>query len=199
MGIVKDHWTPRYAWDRVAFAAWSRRNKGVPWINRYAISAFDDLCRRTDRMIEFGSGASTQWFAERVGCLVSVEPDREWFEQVRDQTSGAENVDLRFARNDNHAEYFSAVDDVNGVDIAFVDVTPRGAALDWSLERVVSGGLIVLDDAHRYLPSSADFGLAKPATATPSDEFAKFHEATREWRKLWTHDGVQATAFFFMP
>jgi hypothetical protein len=47
--------------------------------------------------IEFGSGRSTKWFSARVGSLVSIEHNQNWYSDVSKQLAAAQirNVTLR--------------------------------------------------------------------------------------------------------
>jgi SAM-dependent methyltransferase len=66
-----------------------------PWISYDAQEAIADRLTPESRVLEFGSGMSTLWFARRAGRVVSVEHDRSWFELVEQRLPG--NVDYRLA------------------------------------------------------------------------------------------------------
>ena len=51
-----------------------------PWITFSAARFIEGLVSRETRVFEYGAGGSTIFFVERVGELVTVEHDREWFE-----------------------------------------------------------------------------------------------------------------------
>src|SRR5262245_35910487 len=55
----------------------------IPWITYPAIELLRARVRPDMSVFEYGCGASTRWWAERVREVVSVEHDRAWFEQTR--------------------------------------------------------------------------------------------------------------------
>jgi hypothetical protein len=64
----------------------ARRLRGVapdgPWIAPEAVRFLDSALRSDDAMVEFGGGASSRWFAERVGKLTTIEADPDWFASI---------------------------------------------------------------------------------------------------------------------
>jgi len=74
------------------------------------VDILENWLRPTDRGIEWGSGRSTIWFAERVGCLVSVEHSPVWYERVSAELKrqGLENVEYHFCEDE--ADYCRVAD-----------------------------------------------------------------------------------------
>jgi FkbM family methyltransferase len=70
-----------------AFPKWNRSVNGhidplvdrTPWMVYPAIDFLESLLSKTSRVFEFGAGGSTLFFSGKVGELVSVEHDAEWF------------------------------------------------------------------------------------------------------------------------
>jgi len=54
-----------------------------PWWRQDAIAIVDALASKTDVAVEWGSGSSSFWLAERVGRLHAVENDKKWAERMR--------------------------------------------------------------------------------------------------------------------
>lgn len=72
----------------------------LPWITYPAIRALDDiLAGRT--LFEYGSGSSTQWYAERCEKVVSVENDQEWFNTIKAKLADHENCEININNNDD--------------------------------------------------------------------------------------------------
>ena len=90
---------PRYVADRVRLAVHQRLHPDAPWLTAEATEALDRWLRPEHVGIEWGSGRSTVWFAQRVGRLVSVEHDAGWHATVAAQlvANGITNVDYRLA------------------------------------------------------------------------------------------------------
>src|SRR5690242_753211 len=88
---------PRYVVDRVRLAVHQRMHPDAPWLTAAATAMLGDRLRPHHVGIEWGSGRSTLWFAERVGRLLSVEHHAGWHQAVSAQLSarGITNVDYR--------------------------------------------------------------------------------------------------------
>jgi hypothetical protein len=54
-----------------------------PWISLAAIDYLESILHPEARVFEWGSGGSTLFLASRARSVVSVEHNRQWFEQVR--------------------------------------------------------------------------------------------------------------------
>ncbi len=80
--------TPRYIANRIRLQIYMRRKQDKPWLTPLANALLPDLLRPTDRGIEWGSGGSTAWFAERVQQLTSVEDDPQWYQLLTDKLRG---------------------------------------------------------------------------------------------------------------
>lgn len=60
------HLTPRYVFNRIAVLLDERRNPEHPWLTADAVRILSTLILPTDIGVEFGSGRSTKWFAQRL-------------------------------------------------------------------------------------------------------------------------------------
>lgn len=56
---------------------------GVPWMVPDAVYELDIVLNNKDFVLEFGSGGSTIFFAQRCHEVTSLETDSKWFEQVQ--------------------------------------------------------------------------------------------------------------------
>lgn len=131
-------------------AAWfrlTRQRRGVPWLPPSAVEYLADHLRSDDVMLEFGGGASTAWFADRVGRLVTVEPSPEWSARISEAVSSRANVTV----------VTSAVRDalVDGATVVVVDHREtagdltRLEAVRWAAGQPTVR-LVVLDDSDRW-------------------------------------------------
>jgi hypothetical protein len=119
------------------------------------------------RMLEWGSGTSTVWFAEHLpadATLLSIEHDREWFGRVRSMLAGHDCVGLRChppagilgpnasvgeERPDLLRDYIHAADADGAFDVILVDGVARDACLEHARALLKPGGTIFLHDAQR--------------------------------------------------
>lgn len=205
------HWTARYVRDRIVDIAYQRRHPGAPLLTRYAIAILAEWLVATDHGWEWGSGRSTPWFAARVARLTSIEHDPYWVgivtRRLEDLELGGRVVYRQRALEDEggggspYVGAIAAQPDAS-LDFCLVDGRLRDACALACLPKLRPGGLLVLDDAHRYIPrdprSPAPFarGIGE---GFPSELWREFHERVADWRRIWTTDGIKDTAFWLKP
>ena len=76
----------------------------LPWLGYRAINYLDQLIQPDWKMLEWGSGMSTLWFAKRVHDITSIEDYQPWYEKVRSTLNNVKNVDYQFKSGN---DYFS--------------------------------------------------------------------------------------------
>jgi len=208
---------PRYVADRVRLAVHQRLHPDAPWLTAEATEALDRWLRPEHVGIEWGSGRSTAWFAQRVGRLVSVEHDAGWHATVAAQlvANGITNVDYRLAPCEPErietpewiaamfaSDYVRAVD-VFGprtVDFALVDGMYRSACALAVIPKLRSGALLIVDNVNWFLPSSSRAPSSRGESDTPlSPTWAEFQSAVAGWKRQWTENGVADTAIWVAP
>jgi len=100
------------------------------------------------RVLEFGSGASTLWFAQQ-GCeVVSVEHNRQWAAYLKKLMRGKGfNVDLVVTKKEQFPDVVSQWDD-DSFDLVFVDCWSRirNQCVDAAMWKMMVGGWLLLDD-----------------------------------------------------
>lgn len=205
------HWTPLYIVNRLSTVWYEYRNPGAPWLTADMVNILDTWLKPTDVGLEWGSGRSTVWFARRVAKLTSVEHDKEWAARVV--------ATLNAERLENRVEYY-IVDDVDTVQaearyVGICDAIPEGS-LDFCLidglardrcalgclDRLKGGGIIIIDNINWYLPrerkSKAPNSRGMDDGAA-SEQWILFGEAVKDWRCIWTSNGVSDTALWQKP
>jgi len=208
---------PRYVADRVRLAMHQRMHPNAPWLTAEATKVLDAWLRPDHVGIEWGSGRSTRWFAQRVGRLVSVEHDAGWHAIVSDQLEdvGIINVDYRLLPVEPErvetpewiaamfaSEYVRAVDvfGPRSVDFALVDGMYRSACALAVIPKLRSGALLIVDNVNWFLPSSSRAPSSRGAADEPlSPTWVEFQDAVAGWRRQWTENGVADTAIWMAP
>lgn len=191
------HWSPSYIGGRLKRVVQVRLHPEEPWITRAATDILNQLLHSTDSAVEWGAGRSTLWFAQRLRWLRSVESSPEWYKSVRAslEARGLSNVDL--VLSPTKPEYESAARDLatSSQDLAIVDgAFDRGKYALEALRLIKPGGIIIIDDAHRYLPSQSTSPSARSWNAGASSaEWEAFLSETSGWRRIWTSDNVSDT------
>jgi hypothetical protein len=134
---------PRSLVSTLAFKAFGYRQP-VPWLGFRAVRHLELLIRRDWRVLEFGSGMSSLWFAERCGYLLSVESDEGWYAAMRPRLEG-KAVDYRLLRD---KEAYCGVEcDDGSFDLVLIDGLWRDEAALTALRKVRPGGYVYLDNS----------------------------------------------------
>lgn len=205
------HWNLQYVRDRIRRLLFEYKNPGVPWLASPAVSMLEDLLEEQDRVLEWGSGDSTIWFAERSREVVSIEHKPEWYENVleRCRSEHVGNVRILLRRierpHDTHDPEHPYVQapvkcSQGAFDLILVDGRLREycarAAPDW----LKPGGILIIDDAERYFPSASRAPAAlSPETEPRNEIWEEVEQRLADWRSIWVGDGVTNTAFYFKP
>lgn len=118
-----------------------------PWISYAAQAEIARFCAgRRVRMLEFGSGKSTRWYAQRVASLVSVESDPAWHRLVAPDVAHLAHVDYRLAADE--AGYCRP--EVEGpFDLVMIDGGWRDRCAEFALARLAPGAMIYLDNSDK--------------------------------------------------
>lgn len=114
------------------------------------------------RILEFGSGRSTSWFARRVGQVASIEHSSQWFARVQADLSRERlsNVDLRLIPLDHNEtapeqEHYNPLPNYVGIlgefddeslDLVVVDGHYRTTCIRTCPPKLKQGGLLLVDD-----------------------------------------------------
>lgn len=203
------HWTPRYIVNRVALAYHQRVSPSDPWLTKTACSFLADWLSPSDVGLEWGSGRSTLWFAERVQRLTSVEHNPNWYAVVQSRLVERQfsNVDLRLVPIGNSCgagcdPYVNVGNesDGNSVDFVLVDGQLRSQCTAVALKILKPGGILIIDNAEWYIPhnSRSPGAIARAGTAV-ADGWQQVVTKLREWRSVWTSNGVWDTAIYCKP
>ena len=200
------HWTPHYVGARLRQIVHQRRHPDEPWLTADAVRILRSILKPTDVGLEWGCGRSTRWLSSRLARLTSVEHDAGWWARVHAQLEedGIENVrlELHEIRGDAHAQegepYVRVAErwEDGSLDFVLVDGRVRDACALASVDKLGPGGVLTVDDAHRYLPGP-DWIRAPEArteaTGPLNERWARFLERVRPWRHIWTDDGISPT------
>jgi predicted O-methyltransferase YrrM len=199
--------TPRYIYHRLQQIWYERGHADDPWLTPDAIRLLATLLRPSDRGVEFGSGRSTIWFAQRVAALTSVEHDEQWYQTVtaKLKARGLDNVDYILARPDQPVERGgmssyarTALDFADAsLDFALIDGHYRDYSAKFVLPKIKPGGILIIDNVNWVLPSRSHSPNSRTPELGPHGEvWREVHAELAKWRSIWTSSGVWDTAVF---
>lgn len=102
------------------------------------------------RILEFGSGSSTVWFAQRTKNLTSVEHSPEWFNEMNKIL----NSDKKYFKVQfflHPTPYYDICNEFpdNYFDLILVDGRNRSGCIKNSIRILKSGGVLMLENAER--------------------------------------------------
>lgn len=205
---------PSYVIRRLAQKRFVRRMPDAPWLTESAVLLLSEWLKPTDTGLEWGSGRSTIWIGRRVARVLSVEHDEAWYREITmrlDSHGIAERIDYRFVdcphtdtdEPDDHP-YAAVADEVAdaSLDFALVDGRIRLTCLRRALPKLKPGGLLILDNANRYVPNRFGDGFATvhiPREKPLSDNWRRTLESLRDWRWLNCSDGIWDTRMWIKP
>ncbi len=200
------HWSLRYACDKAnaLFYEWTHPNH--PWLTPEANAWLEHWLERGFVGVEWGSGRSTVYFAARVARLTSVEHDPVWHKRVQKRLrvrklQAVVTHHLYPAESDQYVAVADTLDN-GSIDFTLVDgeSATRGQCALRILPKIRPGGVLVVDDIHRFLPSNSRSPGAIPLEGEPATPTWKtFAEAVAAWPLIWTSSGVKDTAIWRRP
>jgi predicted O-methyltransferase YrrM len=122
-----------------------------PWITEGATAYLEDYLANNSqaKVLEFGSGGSTVWFAQRSGSITSVEHSPLWCQMVRDYLAKEQLTNVTLVLKP--LPYYSICQELprEYFDLVFVDGRNRKACILYSIPLLKRGGVLMLDDAQR--------------------------------------------------
>jgi len=170
-----------------------------------AVAFLDKWLGRNHVGIEWGTGRSTLWLARRIGRLTSIEHDPAWFERTCRGLDKLSVGRVRILMRETSAQDYAGITDEfedGGLDFALVDGVSalRDACTLAAISKIREGGLLILDDAQRYLPLDVVVPNAIGPRAEPLTPVWK-QAACRlaSWKCQMTCDGLRATVIWRRP
>jgi len=199
---------PSYIIPRLRQRAFSRRFPDAPWLTESAVLMLDSWLKPTDVGLEWGSGRSTVWLARRMKHVTSIEADQTWYENVRNMLREAnllDRVDYRHIpcelqdQDEPAAHPYSdvAADLPDGsLDFCLVDGHIRASCFRIAIQKIKPGGLLVLDNANRFVPNLAMGRFAtthQPLDKPSSPLWGRLLQEISTWRAIHTTDRIWDT------
>jgi hypothetical protein len=137
---------PRTLWTTFLLKVFGYRVQ-EPWLGYRAVARLEQVLSPDSRVLEFGSGMSTLWFARRCATVVSVESDPGWYDEMQRRFGelGVTNVDYRLrepAMYTDHPDLARA-----SFDLALVDGIARDEEALAAVALVKPGGFILFDNS----------------------------------------------------
>lgn len=141
-----------------------------PWIVHRAFLDLESKIRPDMQVLEFGSGGSTLYLADKVASIYSIEHDEKWFDQIHNELEKYANVTHLLVRPEkkqgkpeyrsinglftqglDFEKYAHAADHLpnESIDLLIIDGRVRPQCLINSLGKLKKGGILLFDNAER--------------------------------------------------
>ena len=130
------------------------KGEAYPWLTKPTIHYLESLNLEGKRVLEFGSGYSTEYF-DRRGChVISYEREKYWINFLKKKVSSRTQIrHFNDDSKDGNKVYFSDIKKSLSnelFDILVVDVYPRPLTFEYYASLVKDGGIIIFDNSDWY-------------------------------------------------
>lgn len=193
--------TPRFIFNLILVKINQWQYKENPWITSSASRILDSLLTSSDIGVEFGSGRSTLWFAQRLKHLISIEKKTEWYFKVKKNLSMSKlepKVELRLCPEDNDYVSQALIFDDNSVDFCLIDGAKRDYCALYILPKLRKGEILVLYNANLFLPNDSSYSpnSRRMKEGFSTETWQQFAEQSSKFRRIWTSNGVWDTVIW---
>lgn len=127
----------------------------LPWIAYDMIAYLDSFLSKNSRVLEFGSGMSTLWYAKKAGEVYSIEDYRIWYDKIISKIKESEIKNIHYIFEASTEEYSKFMfDDQQGFDLIMVDGSHRSSCIVNSVQKLRPGGILYLDNSDKHSTSA---------------------------------------------
>ncbi len=135
-----------------------RRGRPLPWLTYPAIDFLDSLDYSGRTVLEFGSGYSTLWWAERADSVVALEADQRWLDSMA--SSMPANATVMALPTDPADKYHRTVDvdsflaehlGERRFDVIVIDGVDRVGTARAALKYLTDDGFVVADNSDSHM------------------------------------------------
>ena len=132
----------------------SKTGEPIPW---YSYPCLDFLRYRSfegKRILEFGGGQSTLWWAKRAKQVVVFEGDKDWYDRIKGTMPA--NADIHLVSMDSPEKCTSETNNIldaenyGKFDIIIIDGLYRFEMIDIAKTVMTDSGAIICDDSEGY-------------------------------------------------
>jgi len=137
----------------IPFLCLSHPMRPIPWVTHQAVLFLEKFMNEHPhaKVLEFGSGSSTLWFAKRTKNLVSIEHALVWYEKLSEMLAddpAHHPIDYRLLAR----PYWTVCEEFEDetFDLILVDGRNRSGCIKHSIRILKRGGILMIDNAERH-------------------------------------------------
>ncbi len=127
-----------------------KTGKPIPWYSYPAIEYLSHLDFSGFKVLEYGSGNSTLWWAERCAAVVSIEHDEQWYNRISVQNQNRNINYILEQKQDNYVRQATLAD----MDIVVIDGKNRARCAEYLIQTVKHSPnnltMVVFDNSDWY-------------------------------------------------
>lgn len=140
--LLEDGWFKSYNSKKSI----DRNGNPIPWCSYPFIKFIEPRLKKEFNIFEYGCGNSTLWYAQKVGCIKSVEHDKIWFDIISKQLPSNARVINRELEIDG--QYSSEVlADNEKYQIIIIDGRDRNNCAKKAIDALSDDGIIIFDNS----------------------------------------------------
>ena len=121
----------------------------IPFYTPQSLEVLNSLIQPHWKVLEYGSGHSTIWYAERVNKVVSVEHNQTWYNIISKEAAKKNLVNLDYKLVDRPYNHICNQFEDEYFDLVIVDGRDRNKCVQSSIPKVKSKGYLILDNSDR--------------------------------------------------
>ena len=119
----------------------------TPCIPYGARKALNSIINANMRLVEFGSGQSTQWYAKRCKEIISHETTDKWFQKVKTNLLKTNCTNAKLLKWDGKS--ISAMIKTSPPDLIIIDGLRRDICVEYAIEFATESTWIYLDNSDK--------------------------------------------------
>ena len=146
----------------------------IPWLTTGSIEFLEQyfLENKNPKVLEFGSGSSTVWFAQRTKNLTSIEHNENWHDIVKKKLSEMDNTTVNLILKERPYDSICSQFSTETFDLILVDGRDRIRCIKAAIHLLKPGGVMMLDNSNRARYKEA-YRLMKPWKCTKAKQDGK--------------------------
>lgn len=121
--------------------------EAIPWFTYPAIAFLKERISGNLDVLEYGSGNSTLFWAQRCKSVTAIEHDEQWYHSLLN--APLQNIQLHHQPLTPIEGYCKVETSLQGFHIIVIDGRNRVACCKASVKYLRADGVVILDDSHR--------------------------------------------------
>ncbi|MDF3130547.1 class I SAM-dependent methyltransferase [Kiritimatiellaeota bacterium B1221] len=200
MSLFPPAWSPEcwslpYFFHRIRDVIYRKTHRNLPWLTPEANRILVSWIQPRHRILEFGSGKSTLFFAAKAAHVVSVEHQPEWADRVeswlRSEHLSEKATLIRCTPEQTALAAFTH--HPQNYDLILIDGVDRLQCAINSLPHLKPGGWLVIDNINRHVPTQSKApGSIRNWQQTPAGWRDLMAQLT-PYEQYWTGNGITHT------